>query len=242
MKVAIVTVAISGWYPKGVARMIQEFERVSPGFEIRAWVNHYPPGEYVTTTDAGDYNYLPYQAKPYAMLEALHSGVDIAILLDAAFYPIRPIHILVDHIAQTGYYLCKNGAYVGEWASDEALDVMGFSRDVSLRIEEASSYCVGLNFHHEAARTLAMDWTVYPNAIPGFHTNDCGGRYLPTLGRNIGQVSKDPRVKGHRHDQTVLSLCAHRLGMRELTERPRFTAYLGSEDESTVLVNNGMGS
>ena len=43
-RVVICTVGIGGWYPRGVARMIEEFNRVSPGYEIQAWVNTLPPG------------------------------------------------------------------------------------------------------------------------------------------------------------------------------------------------------
>ena len=54
-------------------------------------------------------------------------------------------------------------------------------------------------------------------------------------------MSTDQSVKGHRHDQTVLSVLAHRLKMDKLVERPRFTAYAGFETEETVLVNLGLG-
>jgi hypothetical protein len=79
-------------------------------------------------------------------------------------------------------------------------------------------------------------WQDPRQVITGHHTN------IGHKGRNVGFVSADPRVKGHRHDQTALSILAHRIGMDELIDRPKFTAYLGSETEETVLVNQGMGS
>lgn len=243
-KVMILNVAIGGWYPRGLARMIQQFREVSPGYDITSWVNCYPPG---TPTEAeypqDGYNYRPYIAKPFAMAYALDQGADIAILLDAAFYPVRDIFPLVEHTAQVGYYLCRNGNMMGEWSSDECLRIMGLSRSQAMAIEEVSSYCVGLNFaHHEVAfdcQTLAQRWALYWRAIPGPHTNEC---HATERGRNRGFCSKYPKVKGHRHDQSTLSILAHQCGMDKLIARPQFTAYLGQETEETVLVNHGMGS
>lgn len=242
-KVMILNVAIGGWYPRGLARMVQQFREVSPGYEITSWVNCYPPG---TPTEAeypqDGYNYRPYIAKPFAMGYAMEHGADIAILLDAAFYPVRDIFPLVEHIAQQGYYLCRNGNMVGEWSSDEALRIMGLSRSQAMAIEEASSYCVGLNFRHwavgESCKLLACDWEANWRAIPGPHTSEC---HATERGRNRGFCSRYPKVRGHRHDQTTLSIIAARYGMDKLIERPQFTAYLGRETEETVLVNQGMG-
>lgn len=235
MKVVICTVGIGGWYSKGIARLINEFDRVSPGFEIQAWVNIYPAGAPGSVVENG-YEYGPYCAKPFALAAARNSGADIAILVDAAFYPIRRIHPLIDHIAQQGYYLCKNGYKVGEWCSDRAAVRMARTRDELMGIDEVSSYCVGLNFTDVRSARLLDAWCGLAAdrlTFPGPHTAPSGD------GRNKGHVSTDSRVRGHRHDQTALSVIADRLGMDKLSERPQFTAYLGSETSETVLVNHG---
>jgi hypothetical protein len=239
-KVVVCTVARGGWYPMGAARMIQEFARVSPGYEIQAWVNLLPPGVSDEEFIWQGYDYTGYAAKAAALDYAIEvSRADIAILLDAAFFPIRSIFPLVEHIAQTGYFLCDNGAAAGDWASDDCLKVMGVGRTEARAMVEASSYCVGINRHHRGAMEMLSVWAGYcrsgmviagPHTAPGYE------------GRNVGYVSQDPTVKGHRHDQTALSICAHRAGLHNLIGRPRFTAYRGSETEETVLVNEGMGS
>ncbi len=219
--------------------MIQRFSDCSPGYTIKSWVNCYPFGAPGSVVEDG-YEYGPYCAKPYALLDAVADGADVAILMDAAFYPIRDIGPLVEHICQKGYYLCKNGNNVGEWSSDRCLDRMGMKREEAFTVEETSSYCVGLNFNHGRCVELLQRWIGYAGdrvTFPGPHTN-CFD-WDPLLGRNPGGCSYDRRVKGHRHDQTVLSILAHRMGMVELIERPKFTAYLGSETEDTVLVNQG---
>ncbi len=68
-----------------------------------------------------------------------------------------------------------------------------------------------------------------------------------TSGRDHGFVSADPRVKGHRMDQTVLSIYANLFGMTNFIKRPKFTGYAAREwnehhlppTEETVLVNWG---
>ncbi len=238
MNLAICVVAIGSWYHRGVARLINEFWRVSPGFTVCAWVNCLPPGAPEKVIE-NDYDYTGYCAKPFALLDAYNRGFEGALLLDAAFYPIRPIHPLLDHIMQKGYFLCKNGNMVGEWSSDRCLQRMNLTRSAAFDMEEASSYCVGVDFRHQRSVELVKEWAAFAAdrlSFPGAHTNSVGnyeGR------RNRGFVSRDPHVKGHRHDQTVLSILAYRSGMRELVARPRFTAYLGTETEETVLVNHG---
>ena len=242
MKVLLTTVAIGGWYPKGAARLIQKMGEISPGYDIHAFVNTLPDGAPANVIEDG-YDYTGYCAKPFALLEAKNAGADIAILLDAAFYPIRTIEPLVDYIAQTGYFFCRNGFSVGEWASDRCLEHMAVHRDWAFKIEELSSYCVGLNFSDRRCHGLLDLWCTCAAdrvTFPGPHTA------IDHEGRNKGFVSTDSRVRGHRHDQTVLSILAHFMGMTQMVDRPRFTAYKagygGHSDETTVFENEGMGS
>jgi len=189
----ITVVALGGWYPRGAARLIEKFYEVSHGYMIVPWINALPPEAPANVVRNGR-DYTGYCAKPFALRALRDYGADIGILLDAAFYPIRSINPLVDHITQYGYYLCENGYNVGEWCQDSSLEPLGITREEAFRIPEVSSYCVGLNFH----------W-----------------------------------VKGHRHDQTALSVIAYRLGFDKRIARPKFTAYCGTETKETVLVNRG---
>jgi len=234
MKVLVGTVGIGGWYPRGVARMVESFYSTSPGIELMAWINTLPAGAPSSVVVDG-YDYGPYCAKPFAMRAMRDAGADVAILLDAAFWPIRPIHPLVAHISQTGYYLCENGFQVGEWCADSALAPLRISREQAWLIPEASSYCVGLGFHDSRSVRLVDDWCGHAAdgvTFPGRHT--AGKR-----GRNPGFVSVDSRVRGHRHDQTALSVIAMELDMDVLVPRPKYTAYLGHESAETVLINHG---
>lgn len=237
--VRIGVVGVGGWYPRGVARMIEAFHAVSHGLELQAWVNTLPPGA-PASVRTPERDYTAYCAKPFALRALRDSGADIGILLDAAFCPIRPIHPLIDHIAMTGYYLCRNGFRVGEWCQDAALGPLGITRKESFEIPEASSYCVGLNFTKPEPNELLDRWCESWPTFAGPHTNTKRSSTDPGFPtRNPGWCSDDPRVNGHRHDQTALSVIAHKLGMDQLVRRPKFTAYLGQEGPETVLVNQG---
>ena len=239
MRVVVCTVAISGWYPDAAARMIKRFGQNSPGYEIQAHINVLPFGAPKDVVEDGA-SYTGYCAKPFALFQARMSGADIAILLDAAYYPIRHIGPLVEYISQNGYYLHKNGQKVGEWVSDRCLSRMGIRRDESIMTQdEVGSGCVGLNFSKGACMELIHEWCGYAATGIAF----AGPRNALT--RTPGQpgfVSIDPRVKGHRNDQSVLSILTRRLGMTKLSEQPLFTAYKGSETAKTVLVNHGGGA
>lgn len=236
MNVAIATVGWGHWYPAGVRRLAAEFARVSPGYAMLTYADVLPPGSPTCMTQDG-WDYLGYAAKPFALKAAMDAGADIGILLDASFYPIRPIQPLVDYIAETGYYLCDNGYNVGEWANDAILKRYGVSRDEALKWPDASSYCVGLDFRRIECRVALGMWCKdsTDGVFCGPHTN------IGHEGRNVGWCSDDKRCRGFRQDQSSISLIAYALGMTQFVPRPRFATYLGSEDESTVLVAQGLG-
>lgn len=235
MKAVVCTVALGGWYPSGAARLIATMREHSPAIEVQAHVNTLPFGAPANVIEDG-YDYTAYCAKPFALAAAMMSGADIAILVDAAFFAVRDVHPLITHIARNGYYLCKNGNKVGEWCSDRAVPRLGMTREKLMEMEEVSSYCVGLNFADGRSVELLHRWCGFASdrvTFAGPHSASSGD------GRNRGFVSSDPRVRGHRHDQTALSVLAYRMGMTRFSQRPRFTAYAESATEETVLANRG---
>lgn len=219
------------------AEILPREKWISADFRILPWLNSVPPR--TPRVVDNDYDYTPYAAKPYALCEALEGGADVAILLDASFWLIRNITPLVEHIQRVGYYLCRNGSTVGEWSTDRCLEHFSLSREDALQMPDVSSYCVGIARDSEIGSRLASSWRFHTNqqTIAGPHTNAV---IADGQSRNPGWCSDDIRVRGHRHDQTVLSIMAHRLGTMEWVARPTFTAYKGYETEETVLVCEGI--
>jgi len=240
MTVLVTTVAIPNplldeWYKKGARRLWESLtEKCPESGTFIAW-DQMPPG---TPDLKEDRMYNAYIAKPYALRSAL-AQADIAILCDASFYAIRDIAPLVEHIREHGYYLCRNGSSVGEWTSDACLRYFDLERDEVMGMADISSYCVGINKHDLKALRFADAWCQHSNrqTIPGFHTNQ---PHKNRRSRNPGWVSQERRVKGHRHDQSVISILAHQMGLLDWCNRPLYTTYKGHEDETTVLVCEGM--
>jgi hypothetical protein len=246
-KIAIATVAIGGWYSRGVARMLREIERVSPGYKVSAWVNCYPPGAPGPVVRHG-VDYGGYCAKPFALKALMDGGADIGLLLDASFYPVKHLLPLFCHISQAGYYMAPDGFTIGQWASDEMLDDLTIERDAALTWEGCASGCVGIDFRTVKGRRLVDKWIDLWPLFPGYHSNDKAGDTKHSY-RNIGHVSNDPRCLGHRHDQSALGIMAHLLGMTDYFSRPRFSAYEGAQPDwpefthannDTVLLCRGM--
>lgn len=241
MKVVICTVAYLGWYRRGVARMIQAFETVSPGYEIQAWVNTLPPGTPEIVHD--NVTYTGYAAKPFALKHALENA-DVALLLDASVYPIRHVEPLLDFIKGHGYYLAPAGFSIGEWTNDEMLKRAGLTRAEALLIPDVASGIVGLA-NTDTNREVVKRWCGMTN-WPSFgapHSNSLAADKKHHY-RNVGWVSDDPRCSGHRQDQSALSIIAHQMGLTDLTPWPRFVAYQaghgGKADETTLLQIAGM--
>ncbi len=237
-RVAIATLAYGGWYPRGVARQIQKFAEVSPGFQHVSFVNVLPEGAPKRVEENG-VDYTAYCAKPFVLQEATRNA-DIVLLLDASIYPIQHIQPLIDHIHRHGYLFVAAGFTVGEWASDEALKYFNVKRDDMMSRPDLLSGCVGLDMRVTKARCLLKEWRAAWPTFPGPHSNLYSADQTYSY-RNLGTASKDPRVRGHRHDQTALSILAHIYGMTEFVQMPRFLAYVGTEiTQETALIVHGM--
>lgn len=252
MKVIIANVAIGGWYRKGLARIINEFDRVSPGFEIQSWLNVLPPG--TPKVEKYGVSYTGYAAKPHAMRYAMQSGADIVLLIDASVYPIRHIQPLVDFIWDQGYYAAPAGFTIGEWTNDEMLAEFSMTRDEALKIPDLASGIVGLKFTgagRDRSERVVEEWCAASrlDSFAAPHSNSKAADKQHSY-RNVGFVSGDPRCSGHRQDQSALSLIFNRLHMTDLTPWPQFVAYeagyssipgkSGFKDDTTVLQIGGM--
>ncbi len=251
MKIAIVTLGIGHHYPAGVARMIREFDRVSPGYQVQAWVNTLPPGAPERVIEGG-WDYTAYCAKPFAMKAAMDSGAEIVLWLDASVYPVRPIQPLIEYISAHGYYMAPSGFTVGQWSSDACLEHFRIdcgSEPVgtepgggAMMMKECASGIVGLDLRQDEPEMLLTYWSKHWHLFPGHHSNT-NAKDKKHAYRNSGHVSDDPRCQGHRQDQTVLSILAHQLGMTEWVPWPRYVAYQagygGQANESTCLMIGG---
>lgn len=220
MSRCIVNVA-TGNYIVGQQRLRACLEAVGERASFMTWENKLPLG-------CPPHHDIPYAFKAYALAHAIESGYDTLLWLDACIVPTRELNELWERIERDGYWFSKNGYANGEWTCDAAYEFLGVDRDLNFQIPHVVATAFGADGRHATGRAFLDEYTRLAKTRAF-----CG-----PWGNENGQASADPRVKGHRHDQTAASVIAYRLGM-ELTDPPAIFAYKGGETDATLLVADG---
>jgi hypothetical protein len=166
---------------------------------------------------------VPFAFKPHCFVEARRAGLESVLWMDASCVAIRPLEPLFDVLERTGYLLFRNANHVvGSWASDEALEALGVSREETMAMPEVNAAALGLSMNDPLALTFLNGWFEAARAVVPFRgtreTLETWDDYAATKWNRDGSISAEPRVRGHRHDQTVAGVLAHRLGMKLTTE------------------------
>ncbi len=195
----IINVACGSWHPRGQDRLFKGL--IANGFRgsFMGWKDSFPEGR--THTE------VPYGFKPFAFNEARKAGYKKVLWLDAAEVIEKSVQPIFDHIEKVGYFLMNNvGFNTGEWCSDAALETLKIDREESFKMPHLMACAMGFDFDRQICNEFLDQWIALANdgkTFQGKHTN------------KNGEVSKDPRVRGHRHDQTAASALSLRLGMSE---------------------------
>ena len=195
--------------------MRKSVERVGFRGEFLAW----PPGSFPDGCPA--HLDVPFAFKPFCFAEAAARGMGTVLWLDASCIAIRSLEPIFERIEEHGHLLFRHSSLVlGEWAGDDALEELGLPREKALALPEVNAAAVGLKLTHPRAMAFLDEWRAAAGKGLAFR-----GTRQPVQGwddyravkwNQSGRVSADNRVRGHRHDQTVAGVLAHRLGM-ELT-------------------------
>jgi hypothetical protein len=125
-------------------------------------------------------------------------------------------------IAEDGYILFRNWRnMLGERASDDALRVFDLTRECAMSIPEIGAGAIGLNMKNGLDLEFLDQWYAAARngiafrGIEGPLRTD--GDYESVKWNRSMRISSDPIVRGHRHDQRVAGILAHRLGMQLTT-------------------------
>jgi len=178
---------------------------------------------------------IPYAFKLYAIMEAKKRGYKDILWLDSSFWAVKSLDKLFEQIDKQGYSFDNAGYKVGTWTSDRCLEHMGVSREESFSMDLFSGGMIGLNMKNDVATKLLSEWFRYANdgiTFPGAWYNDAKG-----------SVSLDKRCAGHRHDMSVGSILANKLGMKINKINTFFSyeaAYNSNKNSSTELFNENV--
>ena len=190
------------WYPKGQQRVKKLF--VEQGYT----------GDFMLATDesqigCASHKKNPYAFKPYMIREAYLRGYDIVIWVDCSIHLMRPYQQVLDNILKNKYLLMLNGWTSGEWCADSALEPLGITREESFTYPHIMACVMGFDLRDRTCREFIQE----------YYDRAADGKTFPGAWKNDKQqVSKHPKVLGHRHDQTAASIIAWRLGMRNFQE------------------------
>jgi hypothetical protein len=194
-----------------IDRLEQSLKKVGFRGDFIAWRGEYPP-------ECPGHFESPMGFKAYAMQHARAKGYDLALWLDSSAVAIRPLDLIFQQIAEMGWVFFRNENFcLGEWCSDEVLAHFGIERNCAMQRPELLSGAIGLNFQNSKANQFLDSWVALARdgfAFRGTKEPISDLCRFEAIKWNKDQlISKDKRVKGHRHDQTVAGILSLEIGM-----------------------------
>ncbi len=205
---------------------------------------------------------VPYAFKAFA-LAAASTACDTLLWCDSSVVPIRSLEPLWERIERDGYWIANNGWTNYEWTADSAYpDLFTFPppeyaqsgdmdvlRGLNKQIPHVVATSFGVSLKHPTGRAIFEEYyrlASKTKAFCGPWTND-NYRIEPTDPNSWKPGERNSPcgpsdVRGHRHDQTALSVIAMRWHC-QLTSCPDIFAYHDPQkepDERTILLAKGI--
>ena len=250
MRRCVVNVA-TGSYVRGQERLTEKL--ASMGVDYVHFRDRLPAG-------SPSHRDVPYAFKAYALEAAMLQGYTTLLWADACILPVKPLDELFERIERDGYWIGNNGWTNYEWTADSAYPDLfpgewnlAHSGNKHMTAERCLEDLRILNrkIPHVVATTFGVSLNQpRGKAILGYYLTlaktkaFCGPwQNANYLGDGWPYAENPPRlmpcgpadVRGHRHDQTALSVTAWRMGC-DLTNSPDIFAYQGGETDKTILV------
>ena len=242
---AIVSVATGTHYVKGLDRLTEWC--AANGEDYVSWRDRLPPG-------SPTHQQVPYAFKAYALKYAADHGADVLLQADACILPVRSLEPLWERIERDGYWIGANGFTNYEWTADLAYPdlfpdtfLLGFysaARIVNRDIPHVVAGTFGISLQHPTGRAILDEYFRLASTTKAFCGPWVNTNHPTQLDKSEGP-GRGPcgpsDVRGHRHDQTALSVIAWRLGCK-LTNPPDVFSYGkagGEHDPRTILIADG---
>lgn len=220
MRTCIVDVAVGANFPKGLAILKRTATARGYTGDFLLYENEYPP-------DSPSHSVVPYGFKTYALEEAQRRGYDLVLWCDSSMQFVQTPDIAFKVIERQGYYFTLAGFSVGEWCTDLVLPKLGVTREEAFKIPLLVGGFYGVNLRSEIGSQF-MVWM-------GERARD--GSLIGAWDNKKRQVSDDPAVLGHRHDQPCISVFVWKHGLQPDTH-PGLFAYRvkGQKTKPQVIV------
>jgi hypothetical protein len=177
-------------------------------------------GDFLGITSYQDINcehhrVIPYKFKPYAIQKAIDLGYELVLWCDSPVFAVKPLNDLFDYIEKKGYVFFDNIGYsVGDYTNDSTLNHFNISRQESWNIKMIMACVMGFNFSDPTVKSVFNQYKEVSDTL-----------YKGQWDNNQQTESKDMRVKGHRHDQSVMSAIIHANNLEVIKGQDTFFAY-----------------
>lgn len=207
-------------FPKGIANIRKDLKKNGFRGDFLSWDKNFPSGSPLQKDAHGAF-------KPFCFYEAKKLGYGIVLWLDASIRILKPIAPIFKIIRENGYIIFQEGHSVGEYCKDDALEPLGITRDESFNLPSCWSCVLGLNLNNKRSLSFLNEWKKRAIDNVTFPGPKWSGVYgWPKI------ASQDPRVKGHRYDQTAASVIAYKLGMDKWKTKSFFSEYFKNDRKS----------
>lgn len=174
-------------------------------------------------TPHGDY---PYYFKVDALVAASRKA-SVLLWADASVWATGKgsLDPIFERIESEGYYLSNNGFRNHEWCNDASLAAFGYTRDDAEKQCQVAGGIYGINVNHPTGKLILAELIKHKPLFKGSPTND------------RKTESQDCRCKGHRHDQSVLSLIAAKYSLRTPWPDEQKGWYYGTNPDYLLNIN-----
>jgi hypothetical protein len=170
----------------------------------------------------------PFGFKPFCFETARQLGYTSVLWIDSSIIALSALNSLFDYIESRGFLFFEEDHSIGEYCHDEAVVTLGLNRETSFRLRSCWACAIGLDFTHARAGTFLNEWSLL--ALDG--RSFPGPKWIGSHGFPRPAAS-DPRVKGHRYDQTAASALAYRLDLLPWWTKQDFARHLYNDRRTT---------
>ena len=187
----------------------------------------------------------PMAFKGFCFDEARQKGYEEILWIDAPIIAMRPLEPLFALMNRYGFITFTNNhdQVLGQWCSDAVLAHHQLSRDEAMAIPETPTSVIGFDLNTEIGNQFLNQWQALLTdglTCKGTHEtiNTIEDYYAITWNKDK-RVSEDPRVCGHRHDQTAAGIISYRLGLRPYADTLRDVHYKEAPiNRHTILLHH----
>lgn len=162
---------------------------------------------------------IPYAFKAYSIKKAadIQDWKGLLLWCDSPVYATKSIQPIFDQIKKDGYIFFDNIGYsIGDYTSDKCLKNFWMGREESFKSKMIMGCVMGFDLENETAKNFLEQY---------IEAASDGVSYEGSWTNENGEVSIDPRVKGHRHDQSVASITVKQMGLKITNGQSTHFAY-----------------